>query len=328
VEHLSYSPETPAAHRNASARPTVLVVGDVIGDLYLAGTVQHAAPRLAAQHAAPIFCGASRYECLGGAANAAANLRALGNEVRLLGVVGADATGRRTRELLREQGIADTFCLEDMTRPTTQRTYLVAGDSHVLRLDHESRAPLAAPLIARLLECVDALVAEADAVVCVDSGKGVCVPGLIDPLLAAARSAGCPVYVDCASQDAARYRGVTAIVAHLSPAGQGADPEGAARALLDQSRAQALLLARGQDGVTLFHPPEAPLHLPVRAGDAWDGAGSCRTVVAALCAGVLNGLSMAGAARLAASAGGVKAGQVETTVVSWADLPERPIHGR
>src|SRR5499425_383693 len=89
-------------------RPTVLVVGDIMCDTYLWGKVSRISP----EAPVPIFESTERRQVLGGAANVAANLRALGCDVRLLGVVGADAPGRCVRELLQRQGIDDTAVLE------------------------------------------------------------------------------------------------------------------------------------------------------------------------------------------------------------------------
>src|SRR5215468_11441086 len=90
-------------------RPTVLVVGDIMCDTYLWGAVSRISP----EAPVPVFESMERRQTLGGAANVAANLRALGCEVRLLGVIGADAAGQCVRELLRRQGIDDTTVLED-----------------------------------------------------------------------------------------------------------------------------------------------------------------------------------------------------------------------
>jgi D-beta-D-heptose 7-phosphate kinase/D-beta-D-heptose 1-phosphate adenosyltransferase len=189
-----------------------LVVGDVTYDLVLNGTMRDTA-------AAPVFSGSSRLESLGGAADAATRLAALGNEVCLIGTVGADASGRRAREMLREQGIVDTFVLEDLSRPTMQRTYLVAEGRQVLCMDRESRAPLSAPLVNRLLECVDALLPQVDAIVCANGDKRVCAPELIDPLLTAVRSTGCPIFVDDVDQSSDLYREVTEACAQAESLG-------------------------------------------------------------------------------------------------------------
>ena len=124
-------------------RPTILVVGDIMCDTYLWGKVSRISP----EAPVPIFESAERRHVLGGAANVAANLRALGCDVQLLGVIGADAAGRCVREQLYEQGIADTWLVQDVTRPTTEKTRLIASQQQLLRLDYESQTPLSPSLV-------------------------------------------------------------------------------------------------------------------------------------------------------------------------------------
>ncbi len=115
-------------------RPAVLVVGDVMSDVYLWGKVNRISP----EAPVPIFESVERKQTLGGAGNVAANLRALGCEVYLLGVVGADGAARSVRELLMELGISDSWLLEDGARPTTEKTRLIAHQQQVLRLDQRA----------------------------------------------------------------------------------------------------------------------------------------------------------------------------------------------
>ena len=172
--------------------PTILVVGDVMCDVYLWGKVNRISP----EAPVPVFEGMVQHHALGGAANVAANLRALGCEVRLLGVIGTDAAGHRVRELLHKLDIADTWLLEDATRPTTEKTRLIASQQQLLRLDQESRLPLAPVLISQALELVGALIGDVDGIVCSDYHKGVCTPSLLEPLFALSRAAGRPIFVD------------------------------------------------------------------------------------------------------------------------------------
>jgi D-beta-D-heptose 7-phosphate kinase / D-beta-D-heptose 1-phosphate adenosyltransferase len=305
-------------------RPTVLVVGDVMCDVYLWGTVQ----RISTEAPVPIFESTGRHQVLGGAANVAANLRALGCEVRLLGVVGADAAGRCVRELLHRQGIDDTALLEDAARPTTEKTRLVAQQQHVLRLDQESREPLTPDLIERALQHSRALLADVDGLVCSDYHKGVCTPGLLEPLFAMARAAGKPIVVDPKGRDFSRYAGATVIKPNLAEVERAsghpvADPMAladAAEMLLCQSQAQALLVTRGKDGMSLFHPLQEPVHIPARAREVFDVTGAGDTVLATLSMALLCGLPLVEAARLANAAAGVVVGKVGTAVVSPAEL--------
>ena len=305
-------------------RPTVLVVGDVMCDVYLWGTVQ----RISTEAPVPIFESTAQHQVLGGAANVAANLRALGCEVRLLGVVGADAPGRCVRELLHRQGIDDTAVLEDSSRPTTEKTRLVAQQQQVLRLDQESRAPLTPALVKRALQHSTTLLADVDGLVCSDYHKGVCTPGLLEPLFAMARTAGKPIIVDPKARDFSCYAGATVIKPNLVEVARASghpvtDPTTlahAAQRLLHQSQAQALLVTRGKDGMSLFHPPHEPVHIPAQAREVFDVTGAGDTVMATLSMALLCGLPLLDAARLANAAAGVVVGKVGTAVVSPEEL--------
>ena len=305
-------------------RPTVLVVGDVMCDVYLWGTVQ----RISTEAPVPIFESTAQHQVLGGAANVAANLRALGCEVRLLGVVGADAPGRCVRELLHRQGIDDTAVLEDPSRPTTEKTRLVAQQQQVLRLDQESRAPLTPAFVKRALQHSTTLLADVDGLVCSDYHKGVCTPGLLEPLFAMARAAGKPIIVDPKARDFSCYAGATVIKPNLVEVARASghpvtDPTTlahAAQRLLHQSQAQALLVTRGKDGMSLFHPPHEPVHIPAQAREVFDVTGAGDTVMATLSMALLCGLPLLDAARLANAAAGVVVGKVGTAVVSPEEL--------
>lgn len=305
-------------------RPTVLVVGDVMSDVYLWGKVGRISP----EAPVPVFERMDQSRVLGGAANVAANLRALGCEVRLLGVVGADGAGRCVRELLHQQGIDDTLLIEDASRPTTEKTRLIAQQHNVLRLDQEKRHPLAPNLISRALLQAETLMGEIDGVVCSDYHKGVCSPDLLKPLFTMARSARHPIIVDPKGRDFSRYHGATVLTPNLAEVEQASgitvdDPANlayAAEVLLQQSQAQALLVTRGKDGMSLFHPPRMPVHIPARAREVFDVTGAGDTVIAAFSLGVLSGHSFTDAARLANAAAGIVVGKVGTAVVYPEDL--------
>ncbi len=114
-----------------------LVVGDIMCDTYLFGHVSGISP----EAPVPVLTGNKRRRCLGGAANVAANLRALDCEVHLVGAIGDDVAGRYVREQLRALGVAELL-LEDAGRPTTEKTRIMAGHRQLVRLDRESRRPL------------------------------------------------------------------------------------------------------------------------------------------------------------------------------------------
>ena len=298
---------------------SVLVVGDVMCDTYLSGEVTRISP----EAPVPVFESTDKRHVLGGAANVAANLRALGCQVYLAGVIGDDNTGRYVREQVRAQGIADDLLMQDPERPTTEKTRLIARHQQLARLDQESRLPLPPELIARALAKVEDVLTEVDGVICSDYNKGVCAPDLLAPLFAKARRASLPVFVDPKARDFAQYRGATVLTPNLAEVrhatGSLLEDEthlaAAADSLLQRSEAQALLVTRGEAGMSLFHLPEAPRHIPAHTRDVYDVTGAGDTVIAAFAAAAIGGLSYKEAARLANVAAGIVVGKAGTAVV-------------
>ena len=293
-------------------------------DTYLSGHVSRISP----EAPVPVFESTGKRHVLGGAANVAANLRALGCEVRLAGVVGDDVAGRYVREQVRAQGIADDLLVQDAGRPTTEKTRLIARHQQLVRLDQESRLPLLAELSTQILAGVESILAEVDGLICSDYNKGVCTPDLLAPLFAKAKAADLPIFVDPKARDFAHYRGATVLTPNLAEVrhATGAPVEDetslttAAESLLRQSEAQALLVTRGAAGMNLFHPPEDPQHLPAHTRDVYDVTGAGDTVIAAFAAAAIGGLSYAEAARMANVAAGIVVGKAGTAVVYREEL--------
>src|SRR3989304_6126762 len=213
-------------------RAAVLVVGDVMCDVYLWGKVSRISP----EAPVPIFESVERKQ-------------ALGCEVYLLGVFGGDTAGRCVRDLLQQQGISGSWLLEDAPRPTTEKTRLIAHQQQVLRLDKESRVPLSAGLVEQALIRIENLMAKVDGVICSDYCKGVCTEPLLRALFSMTRMAGRPVIVDPKVRDVSLYFGATALTPNLAEAEYAAGltldgPGGlekAAALLLKKTEARALL---------------------------------------------------------------------------------------
>ena len=301
-----------------------LVVGDIMCDTYLLGHVSGISP----EAPVPVLTGNKRRRCLGGAANVAANLRALDCEVHLVGAVGDDVAGRYVREQLRALGVAELL-LEDAGRPTTEKTRIMAGHRQLVRLDHESRQPLPTELVAQALAGTNAVLPEVDGLICSDYNKGVCTHALLDPLLERAKAASLPVFVDPKARHFARYRGATVLtpnlaeVRHATRDGPESSLASAAEWLLRQSEAQALLVTRGEAGMSLFQPAEAPQHLPAHTRDVFDVTGAGDTVIATFAAAAVGGLSHAEAAWLANVAAGIVVGKTGTAVVYRDELEDQ-----
>lgn len=306
-------------------------------DVYLWGDIDRISP----EAPVPVFESMRRQQVLGGAANVAANLQALGCEVHLLGAIGGDEAGQCVRGLLQQQGLGTSWLLDDATRPTTEKTRLVAHQQQVLRLDKENRTPLSRELVARALDHIATLLPQVDGVICSDYHKGVCTPALLQPLFDMAQKAKRPVVVDPKSQDFTIYRGATVLTPNTLEVERASgmrldtpdDLPQAVDRLLQQSQSQGILVTQGKDGMSLFHPPQAPSHIPAQAREVYDVTGAGDTVIAAFSMAFFSGLSFLEAARVANLAAGIVVGKMGTAVVTREELlnalqPQTPLANR
>jgi D-beta-D-heptose 7-phosphate kinase/D-beta-D-heptose 1-phosphate adenosyltransferase len=299
----------------------VLVVGDVMLDEYLRGDVSRISP----EAPVPVLEVRAHDWRLGGAANAAANLQALGGATTLVGVVGADDTAGVLGAQLAQREIASRT-VTDPARPTSKKTRLVAQQQQIVRIDREGREPVAGAVADALRRAIDDAIAGAGALVLSDYGKGVVTPELAQHALAAARRAGIPAIVDPKRRDFAAYRGATVITPNLhelEAAAAGVHPVEVARAaesLLEVLDGAALLVTRSADGMTLFRRALAPVHVPAIAKEVFDVTGAGDTVVAALALALAARVPIEQAIELASVAAAISVSKRGTSTVSPAEL--------
>lgn len=307
--------------RLPSAR--VLVVGDLMLDRYVYGSVERISP----EAPIPVFRVQRMIESLGGAGNVAANLAALGAGQVLAGVIGEDDGGRAFSTLAANRLGAAALVADD-SRPTTLKTRHVAAGQQMLRADQESTAPLSPALEQRLLDAVTAALAGCGVVILSDYGKGVLTDGVITGIITAANAAGKPVIVDPKGRDYTRYRGAALITPNRKelaaatglPVAGDAAVVAAARFLLEQGDFGAVIATRSEEGMTLVTRAGDIAHLPAEAREVFDVSGAGDTVIATLAAALATGADLADAARLANLAGGVVVGKVGTATVTGPEL--------
>jgi len=302
----------------------VLVVGDLMLDEFIWGEVSRISPE------APVPVVEVREETrrLGGSANVAANVAALGARVATLGVIGTDPAGTALERLLAEIGGGLGGLVRDPERPTTIKTRVIARQQQVVRFDRENRAPLGGRACRQLLDQVQAESAAADAVIVSDYGKGVVTGELMDRMRALKHERSLPILVDPKVRNADRYREVSLITPnHREAAGMsgiavsdGAGLEAAGRALLEQLRCDRVLITRGRDGMSLFESEQATVHIPTVARRVFDVTGAGDTVIATMALGLAAGLAAPEAALLANIAAGIVVGEVGTAAVPAARL--------
>jgi D-beta-D-heptose 7-phosphate kinase/D-beta-D-heptose 1-phosphate adenosyltransferase len=298
----------------------VLVLGDVMLDQFLWGRVARISP----EAPVPVVEISSETFHLGGAANVAGNVRALGGQAVVAGVVGDDAAGVRVRRALAEAGIEDALSVADDARPTTVKTRIIAHHQQVVRADREAAHDVAGSLERALLDKVRAALPTCGALILSDYQKGVVTAGLMKSVLALARRRGVPVLVDPKVRHFALYRRVALVTPNQAEAEQAtgvrilgeADLVEAGRRILRRLGCQAALVTRGEHGMTLFEVARRPLHIPTAAREVFDVTGAGDTVIATLGLALCAGASLAAAARLANFAAGVVVGKLGTATTT------------
>ena len=304
----------------------VLVTGDCMLDAYVSG----AASRISPEAPVPVVDVTERRYTVGGAANVAANARAMGAIVTLAGVTGADAAGSLLRAELEKREIGLEALIEDGTRATTLKTRVTAGGQQIVRFDDETRSPLSARMAAELLRKCERVVDEASVIVISDYAKGVAPEAFCRWIIDRATKIGVPVVVDPKSTDLARYRGAKIVTPNLKEAAAAAggsihtseDLVRAVPALLEKIAPSALLVTRGGDGMTLFEPGKKGAHLAAIVNEVADVTGAGDTVVAALAVAIGAGFELREAAILANIAASVAVRHHGTWAVSREELIE------
>jgi rfaE bifunctional protein kinase chain/domain len=298
-------------------RARILVVGDVMLDRYWFGDVSRISP----EAPVPVVKVGKNEERLGGAANVARNVAALGASCALLSVVGADEAGQALVRLLMAERI-DARLHEDASVATTIKLRVIGRQQQLLRIDFETQP--SHEVLAAKLEEFERMVKACDVVVLSDYGKG----GLlhIERMIERARQLGKRVLVDPKGDDYARYAGATLLTPNRAEfrevAGSWkseAEFSAKAEALRKELNLDALLVTRSEEGMSLFRENRAD-HVEAQAREVYDVSGAGDTVIAMLAVALAAGADDVEAMRLANKAGGIVVGKLGTAVVTPEEL--------
>ncbi len=301
----------------------IAVVGDVVLDHFLYGAVDRISP----EAPVPVVDIDREVFRLGGAANVVHNLTTLGASVELFGVVGVDDSATRLRNELDLLGVGQQGLLAVTDRPTAIKTRVIAQHQQVVRFDRESRSLLGSDLSRKLLTQVTARMADLHAVIVSDYGKGGGGPELMAGLVATCRAAGIPLAVDPKPVNAALYQGVSVMTPNTKeteamigfPVRTDAEAVRAGEALLERFAGEAMLVTRGERGMTLVERDREAVHIGTRARDVFDVTGAGDTTISVLVLARAAGCSYRDAACLANAAAGLVVAKLGTAVV---ELPE------
>ena len=299
-------------------RAHIVVVGDIMLDRYWHGM----SSRISPEAPVPVVKVNQTEDRPGGAGNVALNMAALGCGVSLIGVVGDDEAGQILYSRLRAAKIHTNFQVS-ATKPTVTKLRVVSRHQQLLRMDFEEKFDLADS--SEFVDKVKSLINRTDALVLSDYAKG----SLVDcqSLIHMARDAGVPVLVDPKGDDFSRYRGATLLTPNFlefeSIVGRCAtemELVSKGQALIRDLDIQALLITRGEQGLTLLRENQSELHLPARAREVFDVTGAGDTVIATLAAVIAAGQTLPEAMALANLAAGIVVGKMGTATVSAPEL--------
>ena len=301
-----------------------LVIGDVMLDRYLIGSVGRISP----EAPVPIVLLNAQNERAGGAANVAANLALLGIKTHMIGCVGNDSEGATLIKLLQQLAIDTSGVYTSKNRPTIAKTRILSGHQQMLRLDQESNAAFNDPENTGLNAAIkQQLALKPSVVILSDYAKGLLSEATCQAIIAQCNASNITVLVDPKGRDYSKYSGATALTPNKKETAEACDTSiddadliSKASLLKQQLNLTFLAVTRGEEGISLID--DKTHHLPAIAKQVFDVSGAGDTVIATLAAGLMHNLSVLQSLQLANIAAAVVVGKVGTVPISQLDLLE------
>lgn len=314
-----------------AARSRIVVIGDVMLDQFIWGTVARISP----EAPVPVVDFERESVMPGGAANVARNLTALQAETELFGVIGHDHTGEELKRLLMIHNIGCHGLVISSERRTTTKTRIVAHQQQVVRIDRETRDGLEEKLTQRLLTTLEPMLRSAAAVIVGDYGKGAITQTLLEQVKRLCRQNGIWLSLDPKPVHRLNLTGLSLItpnrketfeLAGISDETRHSNPLDdtnlmrAADQILAELRPALLLVTLGELGMLLCQRNEKPVHIPTVAQEVFDVSGAGDTVIASFTLAIAAGASPLEAAIVSNHAAGIVVGKVGTATVSPEEL--------
>lgn len=320
----------------------ILVVGDLILDEYIRGSVDRVSP----EAPVPVVWANKRTYVPGGAANVASNICSLDGNVCLAGVTGKDKNNDILLSELRERKINTKGIFIDPMRHTTIKTRIIAGQQQIVRIDWEHTHPLTKELNRRIYDFIENNITRFDAIVIEDYGKGVINMHLLAKIIALARNHKKIVTVDPKVEHFQYYHGVTSITPNRKELENAVrnlritdtknkfrvfndrlftdkDIDLAARQIMEYLEVESLLVTLGENGMKLFERKGHTTHIPTVAREVFDVSGAGDTVIGTFSLGLSVGASKLEAAHIANYAAGIVVGKLGTATTTRKELIER-----
>lgn len=321
---LALAPERASRLVSAFSTTHVLVIGDAMLDTFLVGRVTRISP----EAPVPVVAFQHQTHRIGGAANVAHNITALGGHATLIGVIGQDDNGQTLTRGCREAGIEAGFLAADSERVTTTKVRIVTErNQQVARVDYESDTEISGDAERGIIASIHESAADASAIVISDYLKGCITRRVIAAAVELAGQRGIPLLIDPKIPHIDYYAGATVITPNHHEAETAThmrirSPEEAriaARAFRDRARCDSVLITRGDHGMWLLGP-DTEGHLPASAREVADVTGAGDTVIATMGLVIAAGGTFVEAAQLANTAAGLVVARFGAATVAPGEL--------
>ncbi len=309
----------------------IMVIGDLMVDEYIWGNVSRISP----EAPVPVVSVTSESLRLGGAGNVVNNIHSLGGKVCVGGVVGRDPMGGKVLHDLLMLGVETKGVIVDPKKVTTVKTRIIAQHQQVVRYDREVVGPMPSENIDQILAVLKERLGELDAVLVSDYGKGVVCEELVERTRSLVLGAGKILAVDPKVKNVPFFREVTVITPNHYEAAEAAgrwiqnedDLMAVGEILLKRLQAKAVLITRGEKGMSLFQANGEVTHIPTVAKDVFDVTGAGDTVISVLTLALAAGAAAPEAAVLSNYAAGIVVGEVGTVTLKSGDLEDAVRNG-
>lgn len=309
---------------NGFEKKKILCVGDIVLDRFVYGSVE----RTSREAPIPILVKERQNTMLGGAANAAANLKSLGAEVLMVGVLGKDETASTLSSLVKEILYSNDGLITDPTRPTTEKIRFLSSNQQLFRADTEVKTPISKEVEDKLVSFVEKHIKNTNGIMLSDYGLGVITPSLAKRVIDLANQNKIPLLVDPRGKNFSKYDGATVVKPNKQELEEisglkihsDEDAETAGEKVLSETKIQNIITTRSADGMSVISRGQKAKHLKTTAKEVYDVSGAGDTVAATLLLSMVAGATLEESAVIGNIAGGLVVAKIGTAVLRTTEI--------
>ncbi|GMO67047.1 MAG: D-glycero-beta-D-manno-heptose-7-phosphate kinase [Endomicrobiia bacterium] len=304
---------------------TILVIGDVMVDKFIWGKARRISP----EAPVPVVEITEETESLGGAANVANNITALGGKAFIVSVIGKDVTGNSLIKMLLKEGINSDYLVYDSQRPTILKTRIIAANQQIVRMDKEKKGFFDCKIESKIIENIEKLITKVNAVVISDYGKGVISPKILRRTIYLARKHGICITVDPKIYNFKKYKKVTVVTPNENEAIEGMNAKNVKTdedivilgvKILETLSSDAVLITRSEKGMILIQSKNKNTNIPTRAKEVFDVTGAGDTVISVMTLALAAKADLINSAEIANFAAGLVIGKLGTATINQHEL--------